>query len=30
MLFAIEEFSQLRAVVHRGFKNPLDVDIVSS
>lgn len=29
ILFAIEEFPQLREVVDRGFKNPADVDIVS-
>ncbi|KAK3032358.1 hypothetical protein RJ639_035409 [Escallonia herrerae] len=29
ILFAIEEFPDLRAVVDRGFENPGDVDLVS-
>ena len=29
ILFAMEEFPQLRAVVDRGFDNPADVDLVS-
>lgn len=30
ILFAMEEFPQLRAVVDQGFENPANVDIVSA